>query len=152
MSKPTATPEDLAELRAMFPPNTAVPMILRHVSRSGMTRTISVLDPDSLRDVSYLVARALGYSVDRDRGGLRVGGCGMDMGFHVAYSLARVLYGAPNGPAYTCNGNRGYDLETYATTPGPRCYSNDHTNERTPEYTPGRLHSDAGYALHRTWL
>ena len=35
--------------------------------------------------------RADGYNITRT-GGLVVGGCGMDMGFHVVYSLGRVLW------------------------------------------------------------
>jgi len=44
------------------------------------------------RSISWLVGRATGYKVDRDRGGLKVGGCGMDMGFSVVYDMGRVLW------------------------------------------------------------
>lgn len=81
----------MEELRETFPRGSEVPLILRHVSKSGMLRSISPLD--GLDDVSYLVARALDLKTDRDRGGVKVGGCGMDMGFHLVYELAYVLHG-----------------------------------------------------------
>lgn len=116
--------EAVAHLRELFPPGSVVPTVLRHVSASGMSRRISVLavTQDAERgprvcDVSYHVARAVGFKLHKD-GGLVVGGCGMDMGFHVVYSLSSVLYGA----GYECLG-RGKD--------GRRCCpSNYHTNHR----------------------
>ena len=136
------------KLRAIFPPNTEVPMILRHVSRSGMLRAISVLDPADMRDVSWMVADALGLKM-HPSGGIKVHGCGMDMGWHLAYSLARHLYGEPG---YTCNGSRGYGpAPEYANTPdAPRCLSNDHSNGAG--YVAGTRHSNPGYALGRRWL
>ena len=83
--------EALADLREIFPVGTEVRTILRHASRSGMTRAISVISPD-LRDVSYLVSRVTGFKMDPKYEGLKVGGCGMDMGYHVVYSLSRALY------------------------------------------------------------
>ena len=83
--------EALADLREIFPVGTEVRTILRHASRSGMTRAISVISP-GLRDVSYLVSRVTGFKMDPKHEGLKVGGCGMDMGYHVVYSLSRALY------------------------------------------------------------
>lgn len=45
--------------------------------------------------ISGMMARANGYTFDQDRGGLKVGGCGMDMGFSVVYGLGMALW--PNG-------------------------------------------------------
>ena len=39
-----------------------------------------------------LVARACGFTYDRRREALKIGGCGMDMGFHVVSTLSRVLF------------------------------------------------------------
>jgi hypothetical protein len=69
---------------------------LRHVSSSGMSRDISLLtvDGDGLRNVTYLAAVAMGET-PKDRRGqwvIRVGGCGMDMGFHLVSSLSWCLY------------------------------------------------------------
>lgn len=124
----------VAELREMFPAGSTVHTVLRHVSRSGMSRSISVVvcDSDGIRDVSYLVARALGDRIDRDRGGVKVGGCGMDMGFHLVYNLSATLY--PDG--FQCCGER--------------CPSNDHLNGDR-DYTP-HVHGSGGYALRQRWL
>jgi hypothetical protein len=71
--------------------------ILRHVSSSGMSRDISLkmLDGDgTLRDITYLACIAMGDK-PKDKNGnrvVRVGGCGMDMGFHVVYNLSYSLY------------------------------------------------------------
>ena len=65
--------EALADLREIFPVDTEVRTILRHASRSGMTRTISVISP-GLRDVSYLVSRVTGFKMDPKHEGLKVGG------------------------------------------------------------------------------
>jgi hypothetical protein len=70
--------------------------VLRHVSSSGMSRDISLktVQDGELIDITYTAAQALGDKV-KDRNGfrvIRVGGCGMDMGFHLVYSLSSVLY------------------------------------------------------------
>lgn len=57
-----------------------------------------------VRSISYLAADLPGYKWD-DRGGLKIGGCGMDMGFHAVYSLGSMMW--PNGtkmPHSTRNG------------------------------------------------
>jgi hypothetical protein len=135
--------EARAELREMFPPGTTVPTILRHVSQSGMSRAISVIDPADAQDVSYLVARALGEKVDQRWGGIKVTGCGMDMGFHLVYALSSVLYRA----GWACVG------EGDPNRWGSRCPSNTHVN-RGPDrdtYGPSVVHTD-GYALQHRWL
>jgi membrane protease subunit (stomatin/prohibitin family) len=75
--------------------------ILRHVSASGMSRRIDFYCIRDNRPVwlSYDIARALDYK-QSDKGGLVVGGCGMDMGFHVVYTLSSVLYGHTNDGGY----------------------------------------------------
>lgn len=85
------------KLRKLLPVGSTAFTILRHVSGSGMTRRISVLVPldGGILDVSGHVATALDYRRhDRD-GGVIVGGCGMDMGWHLIYCLSRSLY--PDG-------------------------------------------------------
>ena len=80
--------------RAMFPPGTTVSTVLRHVSRSGMMRSISVLavEDGQAYDASYWVARAIGEKIDMNHGGIRIAGAGMDMGYHVVYALSCALY------------------------------------------------------------
>jgi hypothetical protein len=64
-----------------------------HVSQSGMTRDIRVLHngPDGIDDVSWAVARAIGWPMRN--GGVRVDGVGMDMAFHVVYTMAQTIHG-----------------------------------------------------------
>ena len=86
-----------------------------HVSRSGMSRTIKayVTRSGHIYDVSWLVADAIGATRDRDRGGVKLQGCGMDMTFHLVYSLGEAMF--PKGTR--CTGN-------------PKtCRSNDHSND-----------------------
>ena len=92
--------EAASRLRSIFPPMSTATTIVRHVTASGMGRSISVLAPAGndpadrypIMDVSADVARVLGSKVDSDRGGVYVQGCGMDMTFHLVYSLSRALY------------------------------------------------------------
>ena len=70
--------------------------ILRRVSASGMTRHISlkIAQGGEIYDITYNTALALGdklHSVDGFNT-LKVNGCGMDMGFHLVYSLSSVLF------------------------------------------------------------
>jgi hypothetical protein len=70
--------------------------VLRHVSSSGMSRDISLktVQDGELIDITYTAAEALGDKSKRKdcRSVIRVSGCGMDMGFHLVYSLSSVLY------------------------------------------------------------
>ena len=105
-------------LLEILEPNQTVYTLLRHVSRSGMMRHISLFAVDlngNLQDITWLVARAMGEK-RADNGGIKVGGCGMDMGFHLVYGLGMTLW--PNGtdkPHGTRNGepdhNGGYALK-----------------------------------------
>jgi hypothetical protein len=71
--------------------------ILKSVSASGMSRTMKVVTyhEGQVLDITWWVGK-LGMGTLTEKNGqrvLRVGGCGMDMGFHVVYSLSVVLYG-----------------------------------------------------------
>lgn len=133
-------------LRALLPPGSTVYTVLRHVSRSGMMRHIDVyaiLDGEP-RWLSGYVSKATG--IPRVKDALKVGGCGMDMGFHVVYTLSHALY----GKGYGCIGSG--------------CPSNDHNNPgpRRDDYTPhvaseepgnySNWHRDGGYALRHSRL
>jgi hypothetical protein len=63
--------------------------VLRSVSSSGMSRTISLKVART-----YFASVVLGWPLVEKNGSraLRVGGCGMDMGFHTVYSLASALF------------------------------------------------------------
>lgn len=132
--------ECIDKVRKLVTPGQTLYTILRSRSRSGMSRTLDVyaLEGDSGRVAGattvYLtgyVARVLECRMAKDQG-LVVVGCGMDMGFHVVYSLARCLY--PEG--FGCV--------------GAGCPSNDHSNGDR-DYTP-HMHKDGGYALPHRWL
>lgn len=70
--------------------------VLRSVSSSGMSRTISlkVARNGKILDLTYFASVVLGWPLVEKNGSraLRVGGCGMDMGFHTVYSLAAALF------------------------------------------------------------
>ena len=136
--------EALERLREWLSPGDTVYTILRHVSRSGMQRTIDAIVADRIDTkpgvfcIGWAIAKALDMRFDRDRSGVKIGGCGMDMGFELVYNLGRALW--PNGVPCT----------------GEGCLSNDHANgDRNyiahTQIAP-RMHSDSGYALRQRWL
>lgn len=69
-----------------------------HVSRSGMSRSIKfyIMRDNQPCELSWLMSKAGMGSIDQSNGGLRVGGCGMDMGFHMVYNMGWKLF---NGTA-----------------------------------------------------
>jgi hypothetical protein len=84
------------ELRTMLKPGATVYTVLRHCSASGMSRRIDlfVIRKGCPVCITSYAAKAMGDRVSKD-GGIVVGGCGMDMGFHLVYNLGRSLW--PNG-------------------------------------------------------
>lgn len=84
--------------------NTTIYTILRSVSSSGMSRKISVkfAEGSNIYDITYLVAKILGDKVSDVNGynTIKVNGCGMDMGFHLVYSLSSVLYAGEDRAGY----------------------------------------------------
>ena len=123
--------EAIETLREVLSPGDEVYTILRHVSRSGMSRSISLIvnatNSDGVGtspwDISYLAARAMDDRIDRDRGGIKISGAGMDMGFALVYNLGRTLW--PEG---------------FDTWPG---YWRNEPLDHDP---------DGGYALKQRWL
>lgn len=123
----------IARLRDWIKPGDTVYTILESVSRSGMSREIRVLVPyqNAPEDVArgrlpidfihpnHAVSQALGIRQGK-RDGLIVGGCGMDMGFHLVYELSATLYGS----GYACLGKG-------------KCPSNYHVNHRDRVRCPG---------------
>ena len=107
--KPTkAQVQDAREfLLKILKPHDKVYTILRHVSRSGMSRRISTIylkDGEPL-DFTRAVARTLELPFDYDREGMRIDGCGMDMGFEIVYQLGRQLF--PDGFKVEGTGRNG---------------------------------------------
>jgi hypothetical protein len=142
-------------LRNWLKPGDTVYTILRHVSRSGMQREIGlyVVRGDEVQWLGGWAATALGYRIGK-YDGLVVGGCGMDMGFHLVYNLSRVLF----RDGFGCIGDRetSWRIHTEETCPArsyhdaakpdacehreswtsrASCPSNDHSNGDR-DYTP----------------
>lgn len=106
--------EAIVHLQELLHPGDTVYTVLRHVSRSGMSRGIDVyylVDGAPIWITSY-VGHAIGSPQPeaywRKSLGLKIGGCGMDMGFHVVESLSRVIY-----PEYKCLGKYGHCPSAY---------------------------------------
>lgn len=147
--KPAEIPEKLrdkmesaADLKQLLKPGDTVQTILRNCSRSGMSRRISLViaRDGEVRDITWDAARVMEENIKGRAGyvqdaGITVGGCGMDMGFHLVYNLSRTLF--PFG--FMCAGES--------------CASNDHFNDRNNKRDGKHMHKgDGGYALRHKWL
>ena len=106
-----------AELLKIIAPGATIYTQLRHVSASGMRRRISlhVVHNGRIRCIDTLAADLMGDKIHKS-GGIVANGCGMDMGFHLVYSLGSRLWpeGTPE-PHGQRNGapdrNGGYALK-----------------------------------------
>lgn len=112
--KPMSKAEELRQekanaekyLREWLKPKDTVHTILRHVSQSGMSRNIScvIVNNGQIKNITYYVAKYMDYTIAKD-GGIKIGGCGMDMGFHLVYSLSYRLF-----KGQTAKEDSGYTL------------------------------------------
>ena len=93
--------EALEKLKSWIKKGDTLHTTVRHVSRSGMMRHISVKHlkatdnserPVNISNYDYHIARVLDLPEAPNYQGVKVGGCGMDMGFHLVYSLSRALF------------------------------------------------------------
>ena len=109
-------------LLEILKPGATIYTVLKHVSASGMSRSIQlkIVQNGDICDITYPAARAMGDKIDPKNGGIKIGGCGMDMGFALVYNLGRVLW--PHG------------------TPEPHGTRN------------GEPDNDGGYALRQRWI
>lgn len=163
--------EAAEDLKKFLKPGDTVYTVLRHRASNGMSRRIDcyVMEDNQPRWITRLVARACGFRFNEKHEALVVGGCGMDMGFHVVYTLSRVLFrdsfecigkGCPandhnnaysasvQGQCLVCdsavNGSQlkrrnGESVHSY-----PVC-------SRKCQRGPWK-HSDGGYALRHKWM
>lgn len=131
--------EAIKTLREIFPPGSTAYTDLKHCSSSGMSRHITVhaVKDGDIRDVTYLVAKVIKERINERTGGLVIGGTGMDMGFHVVYTMSSYLY----RDGFTCTGKQGHP---------DQCPSNDHNNGDS-DYTPHH-HGSGGYAIRQRWI
>jgi hypothetical protein len=128
---------------------------VNHVSRSGMSRNIEayVMRENSPVNISTSAATITESPIAKD-GGVKMGGCGMDMGFALVYDLAYRLF--PDGFGEPCQ--------------EPGCTFKAKTKEEaaeanalaghgvTPHSFRGRngetsgWDNDGGYALKQRWM
>lgn len=138
-------------LRDILKPGMTVYTTLRHVSRSGMQRVIDlhVIEDNEPRWIGYTVARATEHRFDDRKQGMVVGGCGMDMGFHVVHNLGYTLFGA--------EASEGIDADAIelrqALLNADRFYFTQGGQPEPDTSKPDRLwFGGAGYALKHRWL
>lgn len=136
-----AREEARKSLLEILKPGDVVYTQMHHVSKPGMMRIISakIARDSEILDITHDTSLAIRMPRDAKYGGIKMGGCGMDMGFEVVYRLGRALW--PEG--FECAG------EGDSKGKG-RCHSNDHFNGDR-DYTPHH-HNDGGYALVQRWL
>jgi len=86
----------IKQLREILKPGDTAYTVMRHVSASGTSRRIDVytIKDNQPRFLTGYTAHAIGWKWG-DKAGIVVGGCGMDMGFHLVYTLSRTLF--PDG-------------------------------------------------------
>ena len=84
-------------LREVLKPGDTVHTILRHVSKSGVSRSISLIIAENgeVCDITDITSRAMSESLDTKNRGIKIGGCGMNMGFQLVYLLGCALW--PDG-------------------------------------------------------
>lgn len=116
MTKQTKTKAEQLEarekLRGWIKRDTTIYTVLRHRAASGMTRFIDLYyieDNRPLR-ITWQAAKALDWTYDEKREALRVGGCGMDIGFHTVYTLSSVLFRGENHRDDATGEDAGYSL------------------------------------------
>lgn len=126
------------DLQEFIKPGDTIYTNLRHVSRSGMSRVIMpfVIRDNEPRYIGWTVAKALDYPYDRNHEGVKIGGCGMDMGFALIHTLSNVLF-RDGFPCLRCS------------VPEHHCPSNDHYNDPKGKY---HWHKSGGYALKHRWF
>lgn len=93
--------EAITILSQWVKPNDIIYTYIKSVSSSGMSRQIACyiaynneLGQARIKEITWHIARACELKIG-SKGGLIVGGCGMDMAFSVVYNLGRTLW--PNG-------------------------------------------------------
>lgn len=94
--------ESIQVLRKTINKKQGIVIVIKSVSKSGMSRRMDVYTRDLNNYISYHVAKVLDWPFN-DRG-IKVDGCGMDMAFHLAYTLTSYLYSKEEREKLTGNG------------------------------------------------
>jgi len=96
MSAKSKLSNDIIEgcLLKYLKPNDTVYTILKSVSQSGMYRHIQVIaiKDNQPIDLTRWVAQYSEWPYKEKTNGVGVSGCGMDMGFHLVYTLSYDLF------------------------------------------------------------
>jgi len=106
--------QTVADLKKILKPGKKIWANVDHVSASGMSHVISlyIVHNGEIVNISHRAAIITGWRESKN-GGLIVSGCGMDMGFHTVYTLARCMF--PNGSRVGRGGkpdkDGGYSLD-----------------------------------------
>ena len=97
--------EAIEKLKGMLRERQTVYTVLRHVSASGMSRSIDayIICDNQPIWLSYWAGKALGYKTDNKRGGLILNGCGTDMGFDLVYNLSATVFAGTDRAGYVLN-------------------------------------------------
>lgn len=157
--------EAIEQLRGWLKPGDTVYTVLDRVSASGMSRIIRVVllkcEDGTPRDLhpNWAVGTTLGIPHGKRNGreteGLKIGGCGMDMGFHLVYELSSVLFrggfgcigkGCPSNDH--SNGDRDYTPHDDGTPREASEVGTDIPGKRAHRH----FHQEGGYALRQRWL
>ena len=120
---------------------------MRHCSRSGMYRKIAVFT--AIEGVVFNISGHVADAIDAKDcdGSVGVGGCGMDMGFHIVYSLGRALF---QEEAEKSKGKAANALRRALLKAQPSYYAQGFIGG--VKYTQlGRVW-DCGYALKHKWI
>ena len=80
-------------LKDWFPKGSTAHTTVVHAAKSGMSRHIKVfaISGERIQNISYHVSKLLDKRYT-DKEAVFVGGGGMDMGFHLIYTLSSKLY------------------------------------------------------------
>lgn len=92
--KRTDKDESLEFLQKVLKPDMTVHVIIRHVSKSGMQRVMDVfyIKNNNLYCITHHVANVLEKNISKKYHGVVINGCGMDMAWHLVYTLSAVIF------------------------------------------------------------
>ena len=84
----------ICKLKEFIKPGDTIYTTLKHVSKSGMMRVIDlfIIEDNEPRRITSLACRATENSYNDRHEGMRMDGCGMDMGFAAVYELSQTLF------------------------------------------------------------
>lgn len=152
--------EAIARLHELVKPGDTLYTVLCQVARSGMSRRIDVYKIDGSTPfwLSALAAKSIGMPFDYDKQGVRMQGCGTDMGFELVYNTSQALF--PKGFGCIGQGCPSSDHSTVDRDYTPHGPRDEQSNPEDREPGPGEAkdglvrhwHTDGGYALRQRWL